>query len=430
MQINQIEYNSSTMPESIHKFFCSLGNERSQRTDKTGKTIYGEKLRPFMSRYTFKKDEIRFDCYMLEWNFELFLIRLKKGEIMTKTGLVLNWGQVQEYLVEYAIGFQKGYSEFNEHVNNNAVFSLSNEDKAHKVYSRIRGILSKKGSINISGCDFSDKKLRNYISKELLYEEGINGGEYYKAWEIVLTHPMQFKKLFDDDFYENNDKPLTEFEEMKEMAIDETRNYFEVHHSLSPSKQELKNFLNNEEKYFNRQKLHNESLIEQNRSEELKQELIGYLKENESLKNSILLNKDGYVTNSKPINVVNEFCQYSFYYLFHSKELIKMKGVNTEPMKPMIKSLDSSTLWFQIGLLFATGEMEQLRVKFNGNATQIANSLGNKNYRPYISESLSMTNKSDKNIFSQPKKLKSIYEYCIQNNIDMTESFTSSAQVK
>lgn len=83
-----------------------------------------------------------------------------------------------------------------------------------------------------------------------------------------------------------------------------------------------------------------------------------------------------------------------------------------------------NTIWFKVGLLFATGEMDKLITRFNGNATQIAKHLQNKNYRPFISESISKTNKNDKNVFSDQGKLLKIQKHCIENKILMIDSFT------
>lgn len=82
--------------------------------------------------------------------------------------------------------------------------------------------------------------------------------------------------------------------------------------------------------------------------------------------------------------------------------------------------------WFRVGLLFASGEMDELQVKFNGNATKIAKHLYKaeyNSYRPYISDSIGNSSKSDKNIFSNQAKLKKIKDYCDSENILMVENF-------
>lgn len=79
--------------------------------------------------------------------------------------------------------------------------------------------------------------------------------------------------------------------------------------------------------------------------------------------------------------------------------------------------------WFKVGLLFATGEMKVLLDDKNGNATQVAKELGNSNYRPYISESVSGQNKNDKNIFSNIDKMQKIINHCEENDINICSDF-------
>lgn len=82
--------------------------------------------------------------------------------------------------------------------------------------------------------------------------------------------------------------------------------------------------------------------------------------------------------------------------------------------------------WFKVGLLFATGEMETLLKKHNNNFTQTAKELGNQSgFRPFISETKSNTNKTNKNIYSEIKKLIIIREYCKVNNIEICNDFES-----
>lgn len=84
------------------------------------------------------------------------------------------------------------------------------------------------------------------------------------------------------------------------------------------------------------------------------------------------------------------------------------------------------TIWFKVGLLFANGEIETLKTTFNNNCTQFAKSKFGENansYRVYISESFSENAESKKNIFNSPDKVKKIYNYCVEENIVIIESF-------
>ena len=102
-------------------------------------------------------------------------------------------------------------------------------------------------------------------------------------------------------------------------------------------------------------------------------------------------------------------------------KFIQNGGFGPQPSKTQEIHKDKN--WFKVGLLFATGEMDNLMKQFNMNATKVAQHLDSKSYRPYISESISNTNTTDKNIFSKPEKLKIIYRHCIENDIPMVDSF-------
>lgn len=84
-------------------------------------------------------------------------------------------------------------------------------------------------------------------------------------------------------------------------------------------------------------------------------------------------------------------------------------------------------LWFQVGLLFAKGDIDRLAEKhMKGtmpNNSAIARELGNDSYRPYISESLSGLNRTDKNIFSSKEKTDFILRYCESHGITVVQSF-------
>ena len=84
------------------------------------------------------------------------------------------------------------------------------------------------------------------------------------------------------------------------------------------------------------------------------------------------------------------------------------------------------TLWFKVGLLFATGEIQKLLKKNNSNFTEVARQLGNKSYRVYItatSYNELEKGKQDKNIYSDQKKMQIIKKYCDDNKIEVCEDF-------
>jgi len=82
--------------------------------------------------------------------------------------------------------------------------------------------------------------------------------------------------------------------------------------------------------------------------------------------------------------------------------------------------------WFNVGILFANGEIRTLKEQFNGNVSEFARYKFNdewEKHRPYISQSIAESNKGNKNIFKDINKLKSIQKYCVDNDIDIVNEF-------
>ncbi|MNS47265.1 hypothetical protein D3C86_611240 [compost metagenome] len=80
-------------------------------------------------------------------------------------------------------------------------------------------------------------------------------------------------------------------------------------------------------------------------------------------------------------------------------------------------------IWFVVGLKFATGEMYDLLKSNNQNFTKTAILLGNKNFRPFISETKNNSTTNNKNIYSNKEKLRKIYDHCMENNIKIHTDF-------
>ena len=74
--------------------------------------------------------------------------------------------------------------------------------------------------------------------------------------------------------------------------------------------------------------------------------------------------------------------------------------------------------------ILAEGKIPLVQKDIPISSTHLAKHLGNKNYRPYITDSVSDINKnSDKNIFNYPNKLIEIKDYCNESRIEICESF-------
>ena len=93
------------------------------------------------------------------------------------------------------------------------------------------------------------------------------------------------------------------------------------------------------------------------------------------------------------------------------------------------KKADEDKIWFKVGILFATGEIDRLMKLFSNNGTRIAKEVNKdkwQSYRPYITESLSRLNRTDKNIFSDKVKIDKIKKYCEENNLPVISSFQAN----
>jgi len=146
------------------------------------------------------------------------------------------------------------------------------------------------------------------------------------------------------------------------------------------------------------------------------------IKFNKGFYDSWEINFDDYkefINTNVPIKLLFEYSEL----LFTLDTLDMFKSFVDKPNgKLEEKLLYRNTLWFKVGISLANGEIDNLILEGN-NSTQIAKILGNKNYRPYISESIGNANKSDKNIYKNSPKMLIIYHHCIENEIDMTFSF-------
>lgn len=123
--------------------------------------------------------------------------------------------------------------------------------------------------------------------------------------------------------------------------------------------------------------------------------------------------------------------RYITYFPSGHKAIQQIKWLNETKSKLTVESNISkpdfkTQHWFNVGLLFASGEMAKLKIEYSSNSTKIAQYLGNeKGLRPYISSSINEEKrpKSDKNIFSSPDKLLKIFNHCNENKIEMTTTF-------
>lgn len=208
--------NWSAIPKIIKDEFCKYGNIRSSISTRnsTGQmdTTYGDYLHPY--KMQFKVDELEYYC--IERYYDDLVNFIKNGVLFDSEDNQLTLKTIKQYLIQYAKGFQKGYLEYESTLKNtNTIFQNTSEQIAHKVFSRVYGNFTiKSGNFKLTSEFDNEKtnvlkskhsvKLIMRVTSENFFQSGIDGGEFYKAWEIILNNPPIFKTIFDD----NITKPL------------------------------------------------------------------------------------------------------------------------------------------------------------------------------------------------------------------------------
>src|SRR5699024_566696 len=139
--------------------------------------------------------------------------------------------------------------------------------------------------------------------------------------------------------------------------------------------------------------------------------------------------------------------KYGFYSQKHlMQEVIKFKNYLNDIEQKDFNNLTSDnaniipqlkekpypdTVWFRVGIKFATGEMDKFYdnnytgIKNEYSAPKIAKEIGISNAEKYILATLNNYTKTnvDKNIFANPHKIKTIIGYCKAENIELCQSF-------
>lgn len=91
---------------------------------------------------------------------------------------------------------------------------------------------------------------------------------------------------------------------------------------------------------------------------------------------------------------------------------------------------DKDHIWFKVGLCFAKGKAQELYKKVKtekGHFKKITLELGFKpTDRPYFSETISNSHPSDKNIYSDFKKLDLIHRHCLKDKISLADDFITA----
>lgn len=203
--------NFNSLPKSIYDELITNSNDRGFTVTKNDKgeaiTIDGEYLRPLFMYFSGD-----YNFYLNLKHYDYLERRLKDGNCFDKDYNKLDVKTIYPFYKYYNDGFLKGYNEFeNSLKNNTSLFSITNEQIAFKIYSRVtrNGIIKENdGNFKLVNDSFSNKEIDEKICKEYgikltikIYEEnffesGFNGGEFYKAWELILNNPTVFEPIF------------------------------------------------------------------------------------------------------------------------------------------------------------------------------------------------------------------------------------------
>lgn len=186
--------NKDILPQSIINAYNSIGDIKSlfitQIEGKTIKNVYLDDVEPF----TNIEGDILIDYYCIESNYLNLLSKIEDSTFVFFDNLPIDL-----YLYEYAKAFILAYSEFETILNQNqTLISDTQEQKALKIFSYVLNSKYKNGYF---GGEYENiEELKNkkgmYVSNEDMYDWGYKGGQYYKAWEIILNNPLIFEPLF------------------------------------------------------------------------------------------------------------------------------------------------------------------------------------------------------------------------------------------
>jgi hypothetical protein len=195
--------------------------------------IEKDKPKPFTIRY--EAGGLIFFCK--EGQYKSLFTRINsKEKYYNELNEIVNENNIQDILHEYAKGFNEGYFSFEEDINKkNSFLNNTDESKIHKVFSFIKlGIFDKVNKTG--GFPFeTDHKNRIKLYNSAFFLCGALGGQFYKAWEIVLHNPTLFENLFNNTCKKENetlDKPAKSKELIKSFGYNEDEQTLKKIYSL------------------------------------------------------------------------------------------------------------------------------------------------------------------------------------------------------
>jgi rRNA-processing protein FCF1 len=128
---------------------------------------------------------------------------IKRHGIMNSEGKPItseNWKELEE---AYSKGFQETYFGFEDAIKKgeSSLFNESSDERAKKVFDIVTKFPM------ISGIGFTSKvgDRAERLMEKSMFKSGIEFGEIYKAWEIILNNQILFEPLFKNRIIERSD---------------------------------------------------------------------------------------------------------------------------------------------------------------------------------------------------------------------------------
>jgi len=197
MKIERLKFNPDTLPEPIYNAFCAIEKNTNSKDTPKSRRYY-----PFIFERSFNEGEQFFNAYIPVIEHDYFINESRVRTLFAEDGTPIGRRSQESYLLSYTKGFSKGYWEYLDKINQSELFKLTNSDFSYKIFQRVYGkvnrgsILAKKIRDVDTGDEIDDFEVLEYIDNDLMFKQGIAGGEYYKAWELILSNPKQFESYF------------------------------------------------------------------------------------------------------------------------------------------------------------------------------------------------------------------------------------------
>jgi hypothetical protein len=193
--------NLNTLPKIIKDEFFKMSTRWRDVTD----------IKPFNSNYRFEDENLSFFTHIDVSKFIESMI--VKKTLLNEKYEILTYNEFsRDYIKEYGRGFYKGYAKYSNELNQgNQIFEPDNTQIAHKIFSKV---IKKSNFTKVIGFPISlipmqdgkqiktsfNREIDYFLSKESFYNSGIEGGEFYKSWSLILHNPTLFEDIFNKHF--------------------------------------------------------------------------------------------------------------------------------------------------------------------------------------------------------------------------------------